>query len=45
MDSQAKLEGANFEVLSTCLGVDVEATVFPGLAEEVPGAEIMTTLV
>ena len=40
------LDGANFEVLSTCLELDVEAAVFPGLAEEVPGAEIeMTTLV
>ena len=38
------LDGANFEVLSTCLELDVEAAVFRGLAEEVPGAEIeMTT--
>ena len=40
------LDGANFEVLSTCLELDIEVAVSPGLAEEVPGTEIkMTTLV
>ena len=39
------LDGANFEVLSTCLELAVDATVFPDLAEELPGAgKKITTL-
>ena len=37
------LDGANFEGLSTCLELDIDVAVSPGLAEEVPGTEIKMT--
>ena len=40
---QLALDGANFEVLSTCLELDIDVAVSPGLAEEVPGTEIKMT--